>query len=108
MALHFLVESATDAVVGSLVSLTGAEAKHAAVVRRLRVGEEVTVGLDQTDVDEGVALRLDARQDRAGEAAGDAVGLDEDEGFFGGHVIHSLSESRSRSRSGFVRPVGPP
>ena len=44
MALHFLVESSTDAGVGDLVSLTGAEAKHAAVVRRLRVGEAVTVG----------------------------------------------------------------
>lgn len=44
MALHFLVESSSDAAVGDLVSLTGAEAKHAAVVRRLRVGEAVTVG----------------------------------------------------------------
>ncbi|WP_091036949.1 16S rRNA (uracil(1498)-N(3))-methyltransferase [Microbacterium oxydans] len=44
MALHFVVESSTDAGVGELVSLTGAEAKHAAVVRRLRVGEPVTVG----------------------------------------------------------------
>lgn len=44
MALHFLVESAGDAAVGGLVSLTGAEAKHAAVVRRLRVGEALTVG----------------------------------------------------------------
>lgn len=44
MALHFLVESSTDAGVGDLVSLTGAEAKHAAVVRRLRVGEAVSVG----------------------------------------------------------------
>lgn len=44
MALHFVVESSTDAGVGDLVSLTGAEAKHAAVVRRLRVGEPVTVG----------------------------------------------------------------
>nr|WP_201470015.1 16S rRNA (uracil(1498)-N(3))-methyltransferase [Microbacterium hydrocarbonoxydans] len=44
MALHFLVESASDAVVGDTVTLTGAEAKHAAVVRRLRVGESVTVG----------------------------------------------------------------
>ncbi|KQY76040.1 16S rRNA methyltransferase [Microbacterium sp. Root1433D1] len=44
MALHFLVESSTDAAVGDLVSLTGGEAKHAAVVRRLRVGEAVTVG----------------------------------------------------------------
>jgi 16S rRNA (uracil1498-N3)-methyltransferase len=44
MALHFLVEASTGAGVGDLVSLTGAEAKHAAVVRRLRVGEAVTVG----------------------------------------------------------------
>lgn len=44
MALHFLVESSSDAAVGDLVSLTGAEAKHAAVVRRLRVGEAATVG----------------------------------------------------------------
>ena len=44
MALHFLVESSSDAGVGDVVSLTGAEAKHAAVVRRLRVGEAVSVG----------------------------------------------------------------
>jgi len=44
VALHFLVESSTDARVGDVVSLIGAEAKHAAVVRRLRVGEAVTVG----------------------------------------------------------------
>lgn len=44
MALHFLVESSSDAAVGDLVSLTGAEAKHAAVVRRLRAGEAATVG----------------------------------------------------------------
>lgn len=44
MALHFIVESASDAGAGDVVSLTGAEAKHAAVVRRLRVGEELTVG----------------------------------------------------------------
>ena len=65
MALHFLVDDApvsrttgdlsadaeaalrstvTDAAPGDLVVLTGAEAHHAAVVRRVRVGEEVTVG----------------------------------------------------------------
>ncbi|MFF3027772.1 16S rRNA (uracil(1498)-N(3))-methyltransferase [Microbacterium sp. NPDC057944] len=44
MALHFLVETSSDAAVGDLVSLTGTEAKHAAVVRRLRVGESVTIG----------------------------------------------------------------
>lgn len=44
MALHFLLDAPTDAGAGDLVALTGAEAKHAAVVRRLRVGEAVTVG----------------------------------------------------------------
>ncbi|SIT74105.1 16S rRNA (uracil(1498)-N(3))-methyltransferase [Microbacterium sp. RU33B] len=44
MALHFLVEAATDAAPGAAVTLTGAEAHHAAAVRRVRVGEEVTVG----------------------------------------------------------------
>jgi len=66
MALHFLVgdgasiaravggldaeaefalrAAVTDAAVGDLVVITGTEAHHAAVVRRVRVGEEVTVG----------------------------------------------------------------
>lgn len=43
MALHFLVEDSSTIEVGQIVTLTGAEAKHAAV-RRLRVGEAVTVG----------------------------------------------------------------
>lgn len=42
--LHFVVASASSAAVGEIVSLTGAEAKHAAVVRRLRVGESVSLG----------------------------------------------------------------
>jgi 16S rRNA (uracil1498-N3)-methyltransferase len=44
VALHFLLESAGDAAVGDIVILGGAEAHHAASVRRVRVGEEVTVG----------------------------------------------------------------
>ncbi|WP_404447434.1 16S rRNA (uracil(1498)-N(3))-methyltransferase [Microbacterium marinum] len=44
MALHFLLERAGDARVGDVVVLGGAEAHHAASVRRVRVGEEVTVG----------------------------------------------------------------
>ncbi|MGW8483607.1 16S rRNA (uracil(1498)-N(3))-methyltransferase [Microbacterium sp. NPDC055903] len=44
MALHFVVDAASDAVAGDVVVLTGAEAKHAAVVRRVRVGEPVTLG----------------------------------------------------------------
>lgn len=44
MALHFLWETCTHAQVGDTVVLSGAEAKHASVVRRLRVGEAVTLG----------------------------------------------------------------
>ncbi|MFS0867542.1 16S rRNA (uracil(1498)-N(3))-methyltransferase [Microbacterium sp. 179-B 1A2 NHS] len=44
MALHFLLDTATDAHPGDTLVLTGAEAHHAAAVRRVRVGEEVTVG----------------------------------------------------------------
>ena len=52
MPLHFLLPDAagallgepTDAQPGDAVVLTGAEAHHAAAVRRVRVGEEVTVG----------------------------------------------------------------
>ena len=44
MALHFLVDEAGEARPGDTVTLSGAEAHHAAVVRRVRVGEEVTLG----------------------------------------------------------------
>jgi 16S rRNA (uracil1498-N3)-methyltransferase len=44
MTLHFVADEATDAQVGSSLQLTGAEAHHAAVVRRVRAGEVVTVG----------------------------------------------------------------
>lgn len=44
MALHFLLDAPTDAAPGDAVVLTGPEAHHAATVRRVRVGEEVTVG----------------------------------------------------------------
>jgi len=43
MALHFLVEDAAE-LAGDDIVLTGAEAHHAATVRRVRVGETVTVG----------------------------------------------------------------
>lgn len=71
MALHFLVETSSDAEPGDLVSLTGAEAKHAAVVRRLRVGEQVTIGDGRGVWLQGVAeevapARVDVRiSDRA-------------------------------------------
>lgn len=44
MALHFLLDEPVSAGPGDEVVLTGAEAHHAAAVRRVRVGEEVTVG----------------------------------------------------------------
>lgn len=44
MALHFLLDEPVTAGPGDDVVLTGAEAHHAATVRRVRVGEEVTVG----------------------------------------------------------------
>jgi 16S rRNA (uracil1498-N3)-methyltransferase len=44
VALHFLSDEATEARPGDEVVLSGAEAHHAAAVRRLRIDEEVTVG----------------------------------------------------------------
>jgi 16S rRNA (uracil1498-N3)-methyltransferase len=44
MPLHFVQDAAGSSDVGDAVVLTGAEAHHAAAVRRLRVGEQVTVG----------------------------------------------------------------
>ena len=43
MALHFLVDTPSELEADEVV-LTGAEAHHAATVRRVRVGEAVTVG----------------------------------------------------------------
>ena len=43
MALHFIDEAAASTAVGGTLTLTGAEAHHAAAVRRVRVGEAVTV-----------------------------------------------------------------
>lgn len=44
MALHFFYPEAGAATAGERVLLTGSEAHHAAAVRRVRVGEEVTLG----------------------------------------------------------------
>ncbi|OCG75811.1 16S rRNA (uracil(1498)-N(3))-methyltransferase [Microbacterium sediminis] len=44
MALHFVDDAAADAQPGDELELTGAEAHHAAAVRRVRPGEAVTVG----------------------------------------------------------------
>ena len=51
MALHFLVEDlAADAGAGDDVEITGTEAHHAAVVRRVRIGETVTVTVSGTEL----------------------------------------------------------
>jgi 16S rRNA (uracil1498-N3)-methyltransferase len=44
MPLHFLLDEPASAQPGQIVVLTGQEAHHAATVRRVRVGEIVTVG----------------------------------------------------------------
>ena len=44
MGLHCVADEATDDEVESVLVLTGAEAQHAAVVRRVRSGESVTIG----------------------------------------------------------------
>ncbi|WP_314502157.1 16S rRNA (uracil(1498)-N(3))-methyltransferase [uncultured Microbacterium sp.] len=44
MSLHFILDEPTDAGPGDAVILTGGEAHHAATVRRVRVGERVTLG----------------------------------------------------------------
>lgn len=44
MALHFVVDEAGSARPGDTIALTGAEAHHAAAVRRVRVDEAVTLG----------------------------------------------------------------
>ncbi|MEZ3161085.1 16S rRNA (uracil(1498)-N(3))-methyltransferase [Microbacterium sp. BWT-B31] len=74
MALHFLLDEPVSAQPGGTVVLTGAEAHHAATVRRVRVGEEVTVGdgrgawLTGTCESVGpreVVVRVDTRTDAA-------------------------------------------
>ncbi|MGO1851449.1 MULTISPECIES: 16S rRNA (uracil(1498)-N(3))-methyltransferase [unclassified Microbacterium] len=43
MALHFVADAAGTAHAGGIVELTGAEAHHAAAVRRVRAGEQITI-----------------------------------------------------------------
>ena len=51
--------------------------------------EQRPLGLDQLHVDEGVSLRFDPAQDLTGQVAGDAIRLDQYEGFFdlGAHEL---------------------
>lgn len=62
MALHFLVPDRLDAAPGDSVVLTGSEAHHAASVRRVRVGEPVTLGDGIGAWVEAVCARVDPRE----------------------------------------------
>lgn len=62
MALHFVTDDAATAHPGDEVELTGAEAHHAASVRRLRVDEAVTVGDGRGVRLEGVTASVDPKR----------------------------------------------
>ncbi|WP_105566575.1 16S rRNA (uracil(1498)-N(3))-methyltransferase [Microbacterium halophytorum] len=73
MALHFVSDAAGAAVPGGTVELTGAEAHHAAAVRRVRAGERVTVtdgrgawatGEVEASDAASVVIRVASREDR--------------------------------------------
>ena len=61
MALHFVTDAAGDAQPGDDVVLEGAEAHHAASVRRLRIDEDVTVGDGRGVWLEGRAISVSPR-----------------------------------------------
>lgn len=72
MPLHFLVPDAASARPGDAISLTGSEAHHAAAVRRVRIGEEVTLGdgrgswlsgVSEAVTQREVVVRVTARDD---------------------------------------------
>lgn len=62
MPLHFVADEAADARPGDTLVLTGAEAHHAATVRRVRPGEQVTVGDGRGVWLEGVCETVAARE----------------------------------------------
>lgn len=59
MALHFVVEERDEARPGDVITLTGREAHHAASVRRVRAGEQVTVTNGRGLWAEGSVARAD-------------------------------------------------
>lgn len=54
MAHFYLSDAATDAVPGGTITVTGAEARHAVVVGRLKPGERLGVGDGQGTIADGV------------------------------------------------------
>jgi 16S rRNA (uracil1498-N3)-methyltransferase len=72
VALHFIDDAAGSVAVGDTLTLTGAEAHHAAAVRRVRVGETITVtdgrgawleGACESVAPREVVLRITGRRD---------------------------------------------
>lgn len=59
MAHFYLSDAATDAVPGTAIAVTGAEARHAVVVGRLKVGERLSVGDGRGMIAEGVVSAVD-------------------------------------------------
>lgn len=62
MPLHFVTDDAAGVGAGDQVVLTDGEARHAAVVRRIRVGEPVTVGDGRGTWAEAVCESVDPRE----------------------------------------------
>lgn len=58
MAHFYLSDTATDAVVGSTVTVTGSEARHAVTVGRLKVGERMSVGDGLGLIVDGLVTRV--------------------------------------------------
>ncbi|MEO7147898.1 MAG: 16S rRNA (uracil(1498)-N(3))-methyltransferase [Terrimesophilobacter sp.] len=59
MAHFYLSESASDAAEGDTVAVTGAEARHAVTVGRLRVGERLSVGDGTGTIVDGIVSLVD-------------------------------------------------
>jgi len=58
VAHFYLSDTATDAVVGSTVTVTGSEARHAVTVGRLKVGERMSVGDGLGLIVDGLVTRV--------------------------------------------------
>lgn len=73
MALHFVTDGAACARPGDAVTLTGAEAHHAASVRRVRVDETVTLGDGRGVWLSGVVIAVGPKQVEVRVASRDVV-----------------------------------
>lgn len=62
MAHLYLSDDVTTAVIGSLIDVAGAEARHAVAVGRLKVGERLSVGDGRGTVAAGEVIAVDAEK----------------------------------------------